>query len=154
MEEPDYKRLQFTIADLLGVMVMVAVLGAASRLPGSPFRLIPLLAVLYVVKYRILALRVRPRLGLLLYFLVAAALLPYYNYCDAIEFVRVAQGNLLLFWVNEFIEIFTVPTVFHLYDTLTHKSPSRKFYAIRSSVEIVVLVPLWELVWISILRLF
>ena len=36
-----------------------------------------------------------------------------------------------------------VPTAFFFYDTLTHKLPSRKFYAIRSLVEIVVLVPLW-----------
>ena len=74
---PDYKRFQFRIADLLAVMTMVALLLGTSRLPVSVLRIISSLAVLYIVKYRILTLRVKPWLGLLLYFLIVAALLPY-----------------------------------------------------------------------------
>jgi hypothetical protein len=33
----------------------------------------------------------------------------------------------------------------------TSRLPSPKFYAIRSFVEIVVLVPLWDLVWVQIM---
>ena len=109
--------------------------------------IIPSLAVLYVVKYRILTLRVQPWLGLLLYFLVVAALLPYLYCCIFVPWDRVWGLNPMADWIGGPIAAFTVPTVFFLYDTLAHKRPSLEFYAIRSLVEIVVLVPLWDVVW-------
>ena len=78
--DPEYGPFQFTIADLLGLMGIVAVLGSLGTLPVSLYHAIPLFAVLYVVKYRTLTLRVQPWLGLPLYFLVVAALLPYLYY--------------------------------------------------------------------------
>ena len=78
--DPEYRRFQFTIADLLGVMVIVAVLGSLSTLPASLLHAIPLYAVLYAVKYRILSFQVRPWVALLLYSAVVLALLPYLYY--------------------------------------------------------------------------
>src|SRR5271165_6463739 len=135
--DPEYRPVQFTIADLLGLMVIVAVLGAASRFPVSLFHAIPLFAVVYLVKFRILTLRVHPWLGLLLYFATLAALLPYLYYC--IIDVSDCQGcDPLANWIGGPILAFTVPTAFFLYDTLAHKRPSLHSYAIRSLVEIVV----------------
>jgi len=84
--EPEYMRFQFTIADLLGLMVIVAVLGATSRLPEDAelramFHGILLIAVLYLGRCRILSLQVRPWIALSLYSLLVAALLPYLYYC-------------------------------------------------------------------------
>jgi hypothetical protein len=146
--DPEYRRFQFTVADLLAVMVIVAVLGSLSTLPVSLLHAIPLLAVLYVVKYRILTLRVQPWLGLLLYFLVVAALLPYL-YCRA----TVAFNNDFaspLDWIWGPIEVFMVPTASFLYDVLTRKRPSLKFYTARSLLEILIFIPLWDYVWVWI----
>jgi len=70
--EPEYKPFQFRIADLLGLMVIVAVLATTSRLPvdaelESIFHAILLIAVLYLGRFRILSLRVRPWIALLHY---------------------------------------------------------------------------------------
>ena len=81
--DPEYRRFQFGIADLLAVTTVVALLLGTSRMPASSLHAIPLLAVLYVVKFRILTFRVRPWVASLLYFLVVAALLPYL-YCRVI----------------------------------------------------------------------
>ena len=148
--DPEYRRLQFTIADLLWAMVIVAILAGTSRLPAeSALHFIPSLAVLYVVKYRILALRVQPWLGLLLYFLVVAALVPsiYFRVIDVRNAYHQAP---LAAWIGLPIAAFTIPTVFFLYDVLAHKRPSLKFYVLRSLVEVVMLIPLWAVVWVCI----
>ena len=141
-----YGRLQFTIADLLAVMVIVAALGATSRLPVSLLQVIPLLVVLYLAKLRILRLVVHPCWSLFLYSLVLAALLPYVYY-RAVEHWGSPHLDPLVNWVGVPVEAFTVPTVFFLYDILAHKQPSLTFYAIRSSLELLVLVPLWVFLW-------
>ncbi|MGO9109027.1 MAG: hypothetical protein ACLP9L_07320 [Thermoguttaceae bacterium] len=148
--EPEYKRFQFTIADLLAVMVIVAVLGATSRVPASLFHAIPLFAVLYVVKYRILSLQVRPCVALLLYLVVVAVLLlyVYFGLIDVRE--TIAYGNPLSTWVGTPIMAFTVPTAFFLYDIFAKKQQSLGFYALRSLLEVALLVPSWALVWVSI----
>ena len=155
---PEYRRLQFTIADLLGLMVIVAVLGATSRLPVSVLHAVPLLAALYVVKYRILTLRVQPWLGLLLYFLVMAALVPYLYCCIYVPWepsplpVRQLGPRLcgsysgaspLAGWIGGPIATFVIPTAFFFCDVLRHKLPSLK----RSLLEIVILVPLCGFIW-------
>jgi hypothetical protein len=140
-----YRPFQFSIADLLAVMVIVAVLGATSRLPVSLLHVIPLFAVLYLAKLRILWLRVRPWLALGLYLLALAALLPYLYHCT-IDSWNSPVCNALSNWVGGPIAAFTVPTAFFLYDVLAHKQPSLRFYAIRSLLEIV-LVPLWVFAW-------
>jgi len=145
--ESEYRRLQFTIADLLAVMGIVAVLGAASRLPVSLFHALPVFAVLYVVKFRILTFRVQPWLALLLYLVVVAALLPYL-YCRITD---IWNDDKMAKSVGVPIIVFTVPTVSFLYDTLEHKLPSLKSYAIRSLIEIVVFVPVWNLAWTLIM---
>ena len=112
--DPEYRRFQFGIADLLAVITIIAVLGGLSRLPASLSHFIPLFAILYVVKYRILTLRVQPWLGLLLYFLVVAALLPYL-YCRVLlpylysSVMREWDGPLAI-WVGVPIAVFAVPT--------------------------------------------
>ncbi len=148
--DPEYRPFQFTIADLLAVMVIVAVLGATSRLPASFFQVFPMLAVLYVVKYRILTLRVQPWLGSLLYFLVVLALLPYL-YCRLMDTWNSGFVSSLANWIGLPVLVFAVPTVFFLYDTLAQRRPSLKDYAIRSLAEIVFLFPLWAFVWVRFL---
>ncbi len=144
--DPEYRPFQFTIADLLGLMVIVAVLGSFSRLPVSVFHVVPLLAVLYLAKPRIQYLRVRPWTAFVLYFLVLAALLPYFYY-------RVTDGwdkslaSPLKNWILGSIMVFTVPTVSFFYDTITRKRPSQRFYALRSLAEMVILIPLWAFLW-------
>ena len=44
---------------------------------------------------------------------------------------------------------FTVPTVSFFFDTLTRNRPSAWFYALRSLAEVVIFVPLWAVVWLS-----
>jgi hypothetical protein len=151
--KPEYRRFQFGIADLLAVMVIVAVLGATSRLPVSLFHIIPLLAVLYVVRYRILTLRVRPWLALLLYFVVVVALLPYLYCCIYVPWHSYSEASPLAGWIGGPIDAFAIPTAFYFYDVLAHKLPSLKFYAVRSLLEIVILFPLWDFVW-QVIELF
>jgi hypothetical protein len=160
--DPEYRRFQFAIADLLAVTAMVALLLGTSRLPASSLHVIPLLAVLYLVKFRILTFRVRPWVASLLYFLVVAALLPYL-YCSVVDDWGNRFVNLLATWIGWHglqgklradilnstspIITFTVPTMSFFLDTLTRKRPSAWFYALRSLVEVIILVPLWALVW-------
>jgi hypothetical protein len=144
--DPGYRPFQFGIADLLAVMVIVAILGATSKLPVSLLHVIPLFAVLYLAKLRILRLRVRPWMAFGLYLIVLAALLPYL-YCRATvdwnsPCVR-PQAN----WIGGPIAVFTVPTASFLDDVLAQKRPSAWFYALRSLVELVMIVPFWTFVW-------
>jgi hypothetical protein len=157
--DPDYKRFQFSIADLLAIMVIVAVLGGFSRLPASPWHVIPLLGVLYVVKYRILTLRVQPWLTLLLYFGVALALLPYLYFRVAVE---TSQGLVdplayiigtiepLAVWMSRPIAVFTVPTVSFAYDVFSRRQPSWPLDVLRSWLEIVLVFPVWVFVWMFV----
>jgi hypothetical protein len=158
--DPKYRRLQFTIADLLAVMVIVAILGATSRLPttvGKPSvpHAVAMLAVVYAVKLRILSLRVRSWLAVLLYLAVLLPLLPYlYRFVFEYRYIRVSflesrdreflYRLMYLTWLPP--AFFTIPTVFFLYDVLTHRRPSWKSYVKRSLFEIVVLVPSWLVV--------
>jgi hypothetical protein len=146
--DPEYGPFQFGIADLLAVMTMVALLLGTSRLPPSFLHAIPMLAVLYVAKYRILTLRVRPRLALLLYFLVVAALWPYFQRCTYCLWPP--GGNRLEKWIGGLMTAFTVPTAFFLRDVLFRKVPSWESYAARSLFETLILVPLWLVVWVFI----
>ncbi len=143
--DPEYRPFQFTIADLLGLMVIVAVLGAASRLPRSDLHVIPLLAALYLLKLRILYFRVQPWLAFLLYLLVVAALLPYL-YWRAIDWTNPTLRPVAN-WIGEPIITFTVSSVFFLYDILARRL-SLKVYLIRSLLEIVVLIPVWAIGWL------
>jgi len=141
--ESESKRFQITIADLLGLMVIVAVLGSLSTLPISPPHAIPLLAALYVVKFRLLTLRVQPWIAILLFFLAVVALLPYL-YCRVTDVRYIFVGRERVpEWIGLPIVVFTVPTAFFLHDALTHKQLSLRFYTLRSLVEIVILIPLW-----------
>lgn len=133
--EPEYRCLQFTIADLLTVMAIVAVLGSASKLP-TLFRVIPLLAVLYVVKYRIPTLHLRPRFALAIYALVVGAFLPYLYCCIADHWL-----GRMLDWIGRPLAVFTVPTISLLYDIFVGKRLSVKIYLLRSLREIVILSP-------------
>jgi len=153
--DPEYRRFQFTIADLLGLMVIVAVLGGFSRLPSSLFHAIPLFAALYLAKYRILTLRVQPWLALVLYLAVVAALLPYLYWrilslClyDPVMREWREWDDPLAIWIGGPFAVFTVPTASFLFDTLMQKRPSAWFYALRSLVEVVILVPLWAIFWL------
>ena len=141
--EFENKRFQFSIADLLGLMAIVAVLGSFSMLPVSPPHAIPLLAALYVVKFRILTLRVQPWIALLLFFLVVVALLPYL-YCRVtdVRYIFVGRSRVPE-WIGLPIVVFAVPTAFFLRDVLRHKQLSLRFYILRSLVEIVILIPLF-----------
>jgi hypothetical protein len=141
----EYRPFQFTIADLLAVMLIVAIMGGLSRLPVSLLHAIPLYAVLYLAKFRILRLCVRPWWTLGLYLLVVAALLPYLYHCT-IDSWNSPDCNPLSNWVGGPIAAFTVPAAFLLYDVLTHKRPSLRFYAIRSLLEIAI-VPFWVFAW-------
>jgi hypothetical protein len=140
--DSEYRRLQFTIADLLGLMVIVAVLGSFSVLPISPPHIIPLLAVLYVVKFRLLTLHVQPWIAILLFFLAVVALLPYL-YCRVTDVRYIFVGHERVpEWIGLPIVVFAVPTAFFLHDVLTRKQLSLRFYILRSLVEIVILIPL------------
>ncbi|MGO9115460.1 MAG: hypothetical protein ACLP9L_40130 [Thermoguttaceae bacterium] len=142
--DSEYKRFQFQIADLLAASVIVAVVAAACRFPPSSFQAILLFVVLYVVKFRILTLRVQWWLALSLYVLLVAALLPYlYFHVDKWEGFS-AQGK----WIGGPIAVFTVPTAFYLFDVFAHRVPSWKFYAARSLLEIVILFPAWGITWL------
>ena len=148
----------------MAITTLVALLLGTSRLPASSLHVVPLLAVLYVVKFRILTFRVRPWVASLLYFLVVAALLPYL-YCRVIgdwgnRFVKplatwlgwhAPQGKLLADILNSTSPIltFTVPTMSFFFDTFTRKRPSARFYALRSLAEVVIFVPLWAFVWVG-----
>jgi hypothetical protein len=140
--DPEYRRLQFTIADLLAVMALVAVVGSLSTLPISPFHAIPMFAVLYVVKFRILTFRVQPWIALLLFFLVVVALLPYL-YCRVtdVRYIFVGRSRVPE-WIGLPLVAFAVPTTFFVRDVLGHKQLSLGFYILRSLVEIVLLIPL------------
>ena len=82
---------------------------------------------------------------MLLYCLFVAALLPYL-YCRAVvDPWHSPCASPLSNWVGWPIAVFTVPTAFFVYDTLTHKQPSLRFY-IRSLRKIV-LVPIWAFIW-------
>ena len=81
----------------------------------SLFHAIPLFAVLYVVKFRILTLRVQPWLALLLYLIVVAALLPYL-YCRVDVIWVNGDFDKLANWIGVPLMAFTVPTAFFLYD--------------------------------------
>ena len=137
---------QFRIADLLALMLIVAFLGATSRLPISVVHAIPMFAVLYLAKFRILSLRVRPWLALGLYCLAMAALLPYL-YFRVIDVWDYTDVDPRVNWIGVPVMAFTVPTTFFLYDTLDHKYRAFKFYAIRTALELVVLVPVWTFIW-------
>jgi hypothetical protein len=142
----DYRRFQFRIADLLALMVMVAFLGATSRLPVSPFQIIPVFPVLYLVKFRILSLQVRPWLSLVLYLGAVAALLPYL-YARSIDCWNDPGVTAQAIWIGTPVYVFTVPTACFLYDVLVRKQRSWTFYTIRSLVEVLFLVPLWGVAW-------
>ena len=143
-----YRRFQFTIADLLALTVMVAVLGAASRFRASPFHALPLLAVLYAVKYRIVTLGVRPWLGLSLYLALVVALLPYFWIC--VEDIGHSNDfDKLIPWIGVPLMVFTIPTVFFLWDVFRRR-PSLANYVDRSLFEILGLIPLWSGVWAMI----
>jgi len=157
--DPEYRRFQFGIADLLGLMVMVALLLGTSRLPtlGKPSvpHALAMFAVVYAVKFRILSLRVRPWLAVLLYLAALLPLLPYlYRFVFEYRYIRVSflesrdrefsYRLMYLTWLPP--AFFTIPTVFFLYDVLTHRRPSWKSYVKRSLFEIVVLVPSWLVV--------
>jgi Ca2+/Na+ antiporter len=155
---PDYKRFQFPIADLLGLMVIVALLATTSGPinPLSPasellfmLRAILLIAVLYLGRFRILSLQARPWIALSLYLLLVAALVPYLYYCVfAVGSPNSPHPiNPLAQWIGIPITAYTVPTAFFLHDIFRHKRPSLKFYGIRSLLEIVIVIPLWAFVW-------
>ena len=137
-------------------MVIVAVFGGFSRLPASPWHVVPLLGVLYVVKYRILALRVKPWLTLLLYLCVVLALLPYLysrvavdtnqGLVDPLAYIIGAIDPLAV-WMSRPIAVFTVPTVSFLYDVFSHRQPSWPLDVLRSLLEIVLVFPMWVFVW-------
>jgi len=148
--DPEYKRFQFTIADLLAVMVIVAVLLGTSGLSASVFHVVPPLAVLYIVKYRILTFRVRPWVGLLLYVLVVAALLPYHHCRFIVDGYMWGYISPLTCWIGGTIIVFTVPTASFLHDVLAETRLSSRLYALRSLVEVVIFVPLWAFVWLLI----
>lgn len=128
-------------------MVIVAVLGATSRLtlPDSPLSLVlllgPLYCALYVVKFRILFLDVQPWLALLLYFLSFAALLPYLYACVFSPWEH-TDADPLVDWVGGPIATFTVPTAFFLYDVLARRRRGAAYYAVRTLLEVCVLVPI------------
>ena len=150
--DSEYRPFQFSIADLLTVMLIVAVLGGLGRLPASGFQLIPLFVVLYLARFRILRLCVRPGVAILLYFIVTVAMLPYLYCCvyDSWTSTDCYVG----WWLSSGpIMAFTIPTAFFLYDVIAHKRPSLESYVLRSLLEIVILVPLWAIVvaWIGIL---
>jgi len=144
--ESGYRRFQFSIADLLAVMVVVSVLGATSRLPVSWLHVLPMFAVLYLAKLRILNFHVRPWVALALYLGVLVALLPYL-YCCATDSWNSPDCNASANWIGQPVTAYIVPTAFFLYDVLANKRPSLKFYTIRSLLELLILVPLWVLIW-------
>ncbi len=148
--DPEYRRFQFGIADLLAVMAVVAVLGSLSSLPASLFHAIPLFAVLYLAKFRILRLRVRPWVGVLLYLLVVAALLPYDHCRFIVDGYWWGYISPLTCWIGGTIIAFAVPTASFLYDVLARTRLSARLYALRSLVEVVIFVPLWAFVWLLI----
>ena len=138
----DYRRLQFTIADLLAAMLIIALLLGVRAIPL--LIVISMFAALYGVKYRILMFRVRPWIALSLYVATAAAVLQYLYFCvldswDSGDVDRWAK------WVGMPIIVFTVPTAVFLYDNFCR--PSLATYLVRSIVEIVVLIPLWACLW-------
>ena len=145
--DSEYRRFQFGIADLLAIMLFVAVLGSFSALPVSVLHSIPLLAVLYLAKFRILRLRVRPWVASLVYCLVVVALLPYLYYRVTGDEYKRFRPTCPSDWILGPIELFSIPTASFLYDVLAHKRPSLESYATRSLLEIVILIPLWAFFW-------
>ena len=150
--DPEYRRFQFTIADILAIMVIVAVLGGFRRLPIpkeiATLAAVPPLVVLYLTKFRIARLCVRPLVAFLLYLAVVVALSSYLYYCTSISTMTP-----LAFSMFGPIAAFTVPTASFLYDVLAHKRPSAWFYVLRSLAEIVILVPIWLFVWAFLVAL-
>ncbi len=150
--DPEYRGFQFTSADLLAIMVIVAVLGGFSRLPipGEIATLgaVPPLVILYLAKLRIVRLCVRPLVAFLLYVAVVVALSLYLYFCTSISAMTP-----LSFSIFGPIAAFTVPTASFLYDVLAHKRPSAWFYVLRSLAEFVILVPIWLVVWSFLIAL-
>jgi hypothetical protein len=148
--DSEYKPFQFRIADLLALMVIVAVLGATIKLPASFLHLILTFGVLYLVKFRILILDIRPSMALLLYSLLVAALLPYLYFCIFVPWEPNTDASPIALWVGGPIVIFTVPTAFFLFDVLAHRRRSGRYYTIRTLIEVCVLVPICAYLWIII----
>jgi hypothetical protein len=145
--DPEYRRFQFTIVDLLAVMAIVAFLGATTKLHSFPLQLISLLAVFYVVKFRLLTLRAEPWLTLLLHVILVAAVLPYLYYiCDLAIWNDCDVVFPLVKWVGAPIMVFTIPTASFLWDVL-YRRPSYFTFAFRSILEIILLIPLWLFLW-------
>lgn len=143
----DYKSFQFRIADLLGLMAIVAGLGATSRGAASPLHIIPMLAVVYVVKFRILALNVQPWLAMLLYLLMAAAMLPYIYCCVLVPWQDCPPESAIVIWISAPISAFLAPSASFLYDVLSRRRPTLEFYAIRSLLETCVMLPILSFAW-------
>lgn len=142
---PEYRPFQFTIADLLALMVLAALLLGTCRFPASFSHVIPLLAVLYVVKYRIVTFHVQPWLALLLYLAASLALLLYHYFC-IVDVWNYGHHDTMARWVGVPIVIFTFPTASFLWD-IFRRAPSFSTYALRSVIEIVFIMPVWAVLW-------
>ena len=147
-----YLPFQFTIADLLWLAVLVALLGSVTAFP--PLELSAIVLVLYVVKGWITQLPVRPMWQILLYSSLVLALLLYLYYCiwiwwNVIDLLP-RESSPLVDWIGMPIWLFLVPSVSFVYDVLRRRARSLQYYCLRSAIEIVVLLPLWTILWFAI----
>jgi hypothetical protein len=163
--EQEYRPFQFGILDILAIMTIVAVLLSVARTPHSIFHCIAMLFALYMVKTRIMYLRVAPSLAISLYVIAVAALFPYLCFCIPDKWPDTATSPLvdwlcrnkewwfdytatysrLFSWIDRPIAIFTVPTASFLLDLIAGQPPRLRRVILRSIIEIAVIIPLWVL---------
>jgi hypothetical protein len=106
---------------------------------------IALFAAIYTAK-RLFLERLPALRTVLWYLLIVFASLPYIWF-----FVVVDWHNYFLYriecWVGYPIAIWTVPTCTFLSDRLASGGPTTRRYLIRSTIEIVVVIPIWAYFW-------
>jgi hypothetical protein len=104
-----------------------------------------LLLFVYTAK-RLILRRVPPARAVMWYMTIALSVLPYIWF-----FVVVDWFNRHVFriecWVGYPIAILTVPTVTFLWDRLNPDGPGPLWYLIRSTIEIVLVTPVFVVIW-------
>jgi hypothetical protein len=117
------------------------------------FFAVALLVLLCFLRFVIIT-RVRcPAEAITWYLLLLAALLPAVWLLVVVDWDNeavAAIGN----WIGTPITLFVVPTAFAFYDAIAGVRLSAGWYAARSLVEVVVLVPVWAVLWVLVGEMF
>ncbi len=143
-----YRPFQIGISDILALMLIVAILASTSHIQPSLLHAFFMIIALYLIKIRIAYLRTYPVVAIMLYLITLFAISPYLYYCvidDWDEPFVLPQAN----WIGGPIAVFTIPTISFIYDLFMKQPPRLWVFIVRSVIEIVVIIPIWVILWVN-----